>query len=427
MLALALNLAAGLKFGLSRPIESDAYYFLQLAQNLAVGNGYKVQDGFWPDAPSMRRLPGWPAVVAVALKATPSFDPSTVMRVLALMVNAAAAVATCAMTWRLFQRSLPAFLAGMGYACHPAGLYYSLNGFSEPLFVLLAAAGITCLLPASSMTRDPALTSAREERVAYSGPHVFSCRALTGGILLGCAALVRANFVLWSVIVLGLVLFLSTLRKGSLTQGRRWLPVVIAVFISLLPPLLWMHRNYRVSGTFPVLSSLKGQTFYGGNNAVVADTWEYWGYWVFPDQIPGETPMVELARTMTERDVDRYYYNKGKQYVSAHLVAHPKLLLGKLVRAYVPVPWHFSPGSVGVSLYRWLLYIGTLLGLIAARRRTAPLYGALVAAMLLANLFTVLMFWGCARFAFVIEPFLFPYAAAGVEWCGPIGRRLLKR
>jgi hypothetical protein len=37
-------------------------------------------------------------------------------------------------------------------------------------------------------------------------------------------------------------------------------------------------------------------------------------------------------------------------------------------------------------------------------------------AMLLTGLAGVLIFWGCFRFAFVLEPVLIPFAAMGVGW-----------
>ena len=103
-----------------------------------------------------------------------------------------------------------------------------------------------------------------------------------------------------------------------------------------------MVRNYKISGEFPVLSTLRGQTFYGGNNDLVANTWRWWGYWVFPNAIPGETPMVELAEFMSEVDVDAYYTQRGKAWIRAHIAGLPRLALGKLTRAYVPVPWKLT-------------------------------------------------------------------------------------
>jgi hypothetical protein len=164
-----------------------------------------------------------------------------------------------------------------------------------------------------------------------------------------------------------------------------------------------------------VLSTLRGQTFYGGNNSVVADTLEYWGYWVFPNSIPGEPPMVELAQTMSEYEVDAYYYNRGLGYLRAHLFQAPRLLLGKLIRAYVPMPWKASWGAYAVGVYRVVLYLAAVFGFAWLWRGLDRRYGLVLGAMLWTNALTVLLFWGCARFAFPLDPFLLPAAGFAAE------------
>jgi hypothetical protein len=165
-----------------------------------------------------------------------------------------------------------------------------------------------------------------------------------------------------------------------------------------------------VCGHFPVLSTLRGQTIYGGNNSVVANDLNYWGYWVFPDSIPGETPMAELAGTRSEYEVDVYYYDRACSYIRENWFGLPRLLLGKLVRAYVPVPWKPQWASYGVCAYRILLYLAAIAGVFLGLRRVPRGYGVLLLAMLLTNIMTVLIFWGVTRFAFVLDPFLLPFA-----------------
>ena len=202
--------------------------------------------------------------------------------------------------------------------------------------------------------------------------------------------------------------------KGSTIRWWSIAILALGVALFLLPSGLWASRNYRVCGHFPVLSTLRGQTLYGGNNDVVANNFTYWGYWVFPDAIPGEKTMAELARSMSEYEVDRYYYEKGKAYIRSHLDSVPRMWMGKLVRAYVPVPWNLTVETGAVSVYRWFLYGVALIGVLRWWRAVDGLYRMTVSAMLLANTATILVFWGCARFAFPLDPFLLPFAAAGL-------------
>ncbi len=83
---------------------------------------------------------------------------------------------------------------------------------------------------------------------------------------------------------------------------------------------------------------------------------------------------------------------------------------GKLVRAYVPVPWKFSKGLLVINAYRFCMYALIIAGLYKCRRRILSGYGELVFSFFLVNIATVVVFWGCARFAFEIEPLFLPFA-----------------
>jgi len=388
--ALAVNLAVAAALGFDRPMESDSLYFLEVAANMAAGKGYVVSKGFWPDAPSMRRLPGWPATVCAGLRMLPQLPPDVVMRLLAICINAAAAGVVCMLTGLLLRRRVVALIAGLAYALHPTALYCAWSGLSEPLFVLVAALGAVFLV--LGIQRPAALPA--------------------GFLLLGCSCLVRANFVVW--IVFACLLWAVALRGRRVEWvRRRWLLSGLCVVLFLAPPFVWAVRNRTVCGRFPVLSTIRGQTFYGGNNVVVANDRSLWGYWVFPDAVPGETPMRELARRFSEFEVDDYYFKKGTVYMRNHWRTMPRLLLGKLVRAYVPVPWQPTWRSCALCAFRWLIYAGAVLGIARKWTKVQTVYKAFLAAVLLANLTTVLVFYGYARFAFAMEPFLLPFVGVG--------------
>jgi hypothetical protein len=335
----------------------------------------------------MSRSPGWPLVVAGALKCAGEANADIAMRLCAIAVSSAAAIVVSLLALRLFARPLVALLSGAAYAVHPTALYETYNGLSEPLLILAVASGILLLMSDRRW--------------------VVWC----GFLLLGYAGLVRPNFLVWPFAASALVAALAF----RWPDWRRLAVVgTLGMVLTLAPSVVWAARNWQVCGHFPVLSTLRGQTFYGGNNAVVAKDLEYWGYWVFPNSVPGELPMSELAKTKTEYEVDVYYYKRGKSFIFANLAGMPRLCLGKLVRAYLPVPWKPSLGSWGVSAYRWVLYGLSAIGIVVLWRRLDIRYRVALGALGLVSLATVLVFWGCARFAFMMEPFLVPLAAAAV-------------
>ena len=392
--AVAVNLAAGLAFGLRKPMASDAFYFLSIGRSLSEGAGFVLREGFWPEQPTMSRAPGWPFAISLALRGCKGCSPDGAMRVLNLALNAGVSVLVALLALRLFGSRWTGWVAGMAWAVHPMALFEALEGNSEILFFALALAGVLLIL--------------RRGRWVWLG-----C------LFLGLACLVRPNFVLWGCLAAGLLVA----RSGVSLLTRRSRPVIpprtvallaVGLLLFLLPSGLWAIRNYRVCGDFPVLSTLRGQTLYGGNNPVVAETLEFWGYWVFPNAIPGEKTMYELSRTLSEYEVDCYYTQKGRAFVAANKGAMPRLLLGKLIRAYVPVPWKASPGSYAVGAVRLALYATALAGFFLAWRLMSRAYKVILAAMVLTNVATVLVFYGYSRFAFELDPFLLPLSAYGI-------------
>jgi hypothetical protein len=388
-IALAVNLGAAAALGLRRPMVSDAYYFRDIAENLARGQGFRQTESLWPGTLTMTRLPGWPFVVAGVLRMAPGADPDMAMRLTSIAVNSLAAVAVAMLAIRLFSRPAVGLAAGALYALHPTGIYSTYTGLSEPLFAMTMLGGVLLLL---------------SRGMAWN---------IAGFALVGYACLVRPNYVLWGAAAAGVVTWLALRRR--ITLDRQTVAVgLLGLAVIALPVLLWAWRNHQVCGHFPVVSTIQGQTFYGGNNNVVAARGRYWGYWVFPDQIEGEQTMASLAGVKSEYEVNRYYQKKGVEFVAGHLSAMPMLWLGKLVRAFVPVPWNVTVETMAVSVYRWLLFIGAIAGMVLMWSAVDVRYRVALLAMVAATLATVLWFWGCARFAFAMEPFLIPFAAAAV-------------
>jgi hypothetical protein len=157
----------------------------------------------------------------------------------------------------------------------------------------------------------------------------------------------------------------------------------------------------------------------------VANTLGYWGYWVFPDSIPGETTMAELSKTMSEYEVDEYYFKNGKEYLQQNWFTLPRLLLGKFIRAYVPIPFAPIWETYVASLYRWLLYFGTVIGLCFGWKKVSPIYRVCLVSMALTNFVTVMVFLGYVRFAFALEPFFLPLFGIGaIAFFDPFYRKV---
>jgi hypothetical protein len=68
-----------------------------------------------------------------------------------------------------------------------------------------------------------------------------------------------------------------------------------------------------------------------------------------------------------------------------------------------------------VGGYRLILYGLSVIGIGWFWRGLQREYRVWFVFMVLINVFTVAVFWGCFRFAFALEPFLVPFAAAAAS------------
>jgi hypothetical protein len=381
--AIIANTAALMATNPKYSSDGDGPFYINIARNLAAGKGYVLGAGqtYYPDQPTMGRAPVWPVILSVPSRLAPGLSDLALLRGTAAWLNVATSLILFGITFLLCQDVRISMVAGAAYALYPVALALTAGGFSEIPYAFIASLGLLLILRGGSS--------------AYFGALVF-----------GLAPLVRSNFIVLPVMV-GLV----ALPRLKMAATRKRFVAMAVLF--WLPSSLWICRNYLVGGQFPVLSTIEGETLYGANNDFVNSNLSAWGYWVFPDEIPGETPKQVLAQTLSERQMDVYYHRKGVAFLKAHWLQLPRLELGKLIRAFVPVPWVASPISYVVFLLRAVLYLGILLELRKLRQMDSC-YRLIVTGMFLALLVTVLIYYGTYRFTFCVEIFLIPAVVIGV-------------
>ncbi|MDB4614572.1 glycosyltransferase family 39 protein [bacterium] len=371
-------MAYALLTGISTPLISDSDYFKQLAQSVSETGEYKVAGSHWPDDPSARRLPAWPIVSACALSVSPFNDDATI-RCLAAIICATSAMLLFLVGSQL-AGSVTGCLASTLYVFHPATLHYTQQGLSEGLFILLAFAGTFLWLKGNR----------------------YSSAALWG-----LSVLVRANFLSFLPFFAILCWSANGRCKPDRTAMTR-AAVLAAIFC--VPVLLWAARNTVVTGKVGVISTLKGQTLYGGNNDVVLSDGDLEGYWISPDKIPNEIPMKVLAENLNELQVDEYYTKKGWAFIINHLNEMPGFCIAKATRAFVPTGGDKGSARLVLDVYRALVLVAGVCGLIVGWVQLSD-YRSIVLSVLLTTLLTVCLFWGSIRFAYIWETFLIEFAA----------------
>jgi hypothetical protein len=268
----------------------------------------------------------------------------------------------------------------------PGAVSFILTGLSETLFLLLTVAAVVALL---------------------SGGR----RHYLAALCFGLTPLVRTNFVLMPALIVALLLIFPKARLEFVREKPARIGVLL--IIAYLPVMLWAARNYTLTGRMFLLSSLEGETLYGSNNEVVATDLASWGYWIFPDAIPGEARKLDVARGRTDADLNDYYNAKAVAWFKTHLRDYPRLVLGKMIRALVPVPWIPHASTWVAFSYRFLLdvlFIALAQWWCAAANR---LYLMVLCAMFSIVLITTVVYYGSFRFTHCAELFFIPCILLG--------------
>lgn len=383
--AITLALGPSAKY----PPGSDSDQYMSIGKSLAAGRGYRDPVGPWPDRADYARMPVWPVIISLGIRLAPGATPEAVSRFSNAVCLSLAGALFCVVCMLLDINTKLSAVAGILISLSPSLIYFSVGGMSEVSFVMLISAGIAALLAGGRWI-------------------------LLAALFLGIASLVRANFILVPPLLLALA-FLFRLGRMELFSRIRMRHVLCACVLAAAPPFLWAVRNALITGRFPVLSTIEGETFYGANNDVVANNLEDWGYWVMPNDIPGETPKLQLARQLgSDLALNDYYHRKGVDWVKQNLTSLPRLELGKFVRAFAPIPWKPRIESYVVFSCRFFLYLLWISFLPFWWRRINRTYVLFCLAMAITHLITTAVYYGLFRFTHCyIEILFIPCIAFG--------------
>jgi 4-amino-4-deoxy-L-arabinose transferase-like glycosyltransferase len=394
--ALAVRLGMGVYLGFNAPPDfhacgSDTVEFESLAWSMARGDGYRMS----PDAPlTAFRAPGYPLALAALYRL---FGRTYFVNRVALSL---AGAATCWLVYLLALRSgldwRTALFAALVAAFLPLQFYFCGHFMSEPLAGLLNTA--SCLLIAIGLAEGPPGSSPRP-----AWPWL-----LGGGVACGLSALVRPAGLPLPLALGGLLLV--TRGVGPRRAAAWTLAVALGAAVAVAP---WSVRNRLALGRNTLIATNGGSTFWGANNAVVAQAGNRkWGSWISTnfDRARKEREVLSLAN---EADRDRKEWQIGMDFLRSNPGRVPVLLLGKFWRLVTP----FADSSnrvyvAAVAAGQVALLPAALAGLAIVLRRgdTRRRFLALNAELLTLAANTA-VFYGSERFRAPYEPFLAVLAA----------------
>ncbi|MEO8069769.1 MAG: hypothetical protein ABI652_00075 [Acidobacteriota bacterium] len=321
LLGLVLRLAFALGYWHGQPLTRDEQEYLSLARSLAAGQGFVYDDVMRAGPlPPFGRAPGYPAFLAVVggghtvVRSVP-----TSVKVAQSIVGACGVLMVGLIAGRL-AGSRAGHAAAFIAAAYPPLVWIAAYAFSESIFWPLSLVAVWMFdhgsgrRPSSAPgSRAPGVSTRRRELVWF-----FACGVVTAlGILIRPA----------------LLFFLPLAGVWLLWHRRSAAAAAMAagVLILLLP---WTARNYASHGTFVLVASDGGVTFWTGNHPLATG-----------DGDMAANPALKIANLelraqhpgLSEEEMEPIYYREALAWMRAHPFTWLGLEVRKLMYVVLPI------------------------------------------------------------------------------------------
>jgi hypothetical protein len=413
LLIVMLLSALGLRLGwaVTRPVSDaaleglpDQLQYLQIARNVAAGNGYWFIDKRLAERVYAFRTPGYPLLLA-ACRAN-----VRAMLVLQAVLDTGTVLGVYVLALLVFpadeenrgdrQRRTLALLAAAMIAFSPFFIYFCGLLLSETVFVAMLVWGMVLLLAGNGA----------------SGGRPRTIFWLAGGALLAMSVLVRPSAMLFPIVLGVAAPFVNrrperAYQREPAARGLRWpLPVgTTMLLLTLLAIAPWALRNHGIFKQWVLLDTNTGFTLYDGYNpdATGASNQR------FVDYLPQLRSMGEVERS-------KYLQNRALDYARDNPRRVLDLAAAKLVRTWSPVPLseQYSQRSyqlIGL-LYSLPLDLLVLWGLVAGNLSRSAKVFLLLPAIYLSGIHMLTV--GSLRYRLPAEPALAVLAASALVSSG---------
>jgi 4-amino-4-deoxy-L-arabinose transferase-like glycosyltransferase len=418
-LALAIRVAYSLFEGFNTPPDrracgADTVELEYMAWSAAQGQGFRIT----PDSGlSAFRAPGYPMLLSLLYMVLGRAYWANRLFLVLLSTG------TCALTYVLARRlglsEVAAILATAITAVLPLQFYFSAHFMSEvpaAFFVVLSTLLLTLALQASRSAGQATATGGKAHMRAW-------LLWLAAGFVAGFGALIRPAGVLLGPAVAFLLVFFSGLRL-------RVTLLAVALFAAgmMAPIAPWTYRNWIVFERFCLVGTNGGSTFWGANNAIVADPSSgKWGYWISTN-FDMKTKARRVLTLENEVDRDKQEWREGLQFLRQNLARIPILTVGKFYRLITPFPQSANRMFVLiVAIGQVFLLPISLVGLWLMLRGARQTLMLPVWAQLLTLLGTTVVFYGSERFRAPYETLLALFSSVTLVRCAAMWRYLAPR
>ncbi len=393
VVALVLRLAFLAVQGINRPLAagSDELEYDTYAWNMAQGHGYR---GMSPDVTDQDHLtayrPPGPSLVYAAVYLVAGHRIAVVR-----VVNCVLAALGCLLIivlGRLCFDETTALAAAAIWAVWPVSIFLSGTLLSEQLALV---ALLSLVIAGVRFAERPSVRL-----------------ALLAGVLLGLNLLVHPSR----------IFLFPLLALWAVVQfWRSWRTLALVALVPLVAALVlapWIVRNERVFGAFIPFSSSGGSVLLQGNNRIVATDPEYLGYNIWDTDIPEYRDALRAPNNELERD--KVAKRFAVEWISTHRDRWIPMAIAKLRRGWTPFLQEHTalPQRLSMLLAWGPILLAALIGfvpwLIRFLRLRHP--GSLLHAMILHMAALNVVFFGLARYRYVVEPYCILIAVATVIW-----------
>ncbi len=310
---LIARLAFGFLYWVHKPLTHDEREYLALAQSVAAGRGF-VYDTSQErgTAQQIGRAPVYPLFLAIIGAGKGEHDAAPARVKVAQSIVGAIGVGLIGLLARRAAGPAAGIAAAAIAAVYPPLVWICAYVLSEPLYSALAL--LTALLLNTALDRTEGNSTADR-----SG----SAMAAAAGLTAGLAILVRPAMLLFLPLA---ALWLIAHRRPSLAA------VLVVTSLATITP--WTVRNFRVYGTFVLIASEGGVTFWTGNHPLARGEGDLAAN---PDIKAAEIAFRGAHPGLTAEQLEPLYYRDALRYIAQHPVWWLGLLAKKAFYTIVPI------------------------------------------------------------------------------------------
>jgi len=392
------------------PLLTDQRSYHALALRLTEGHGFSFATGWYPFTPADTPTAHWSYLYSLFLAAIYLvFGPHPLA---ARLVQAV--LAGILLPWgvyRLAGRLFPdrprvpplALAAAAGYSYFAL---YAATLMTESLFII-------CLLWSICAALDV-------EQALVRGERVPTRLALSLGLSLGLATLIRQSILPWAAILFLWLLWRGRwnvgtsasecLNVGTLERWRRWRvvlrPLILAGFVILACILPFTLRNYRVYGRFLLLNSNTGYAMYSAQHPMHGTSFQEYAAAPLPEDL--------LKQGLNEAELDGELLRRGIGFVLQDPGRYLRLSWSRVLD-YLSVapeasttPLHAAGRIVGFGLYAPFMIYGVVL---AVRERALRERCSIALLFMLCYSLMHVLTWAMVRYRLPVDAVAMPFVA----------------